>query len=105
MTAPLPKDPIVPSTLKVPLAIIGPLWGLIAIMFAFVMQYSITNADTQARLSGMQRDFSNMVKTSMRIESKVDGTYPRAEAERELGILRGRADDHEGRIRKLEHAK
>lgn len=101
MTAPKP-DPQIPGTLKVPLAIIGPIWGLIALLISMTILYGKNNADIQARMSGMQRDFSHMVRTTSRIESKVDGTYPRAEAERELGILRGRLDDHEDRIRKVE---
>ena len=90
------------DSLRVPLALIGPIWGLVAGICVLAWTWQESDKMNKMVLTGLQKDMATTTRTLSRMEKKVDVAYPRGEAEKEFQRVNGVLEDHEVRLRRLE---
>lgn len=95
-----------PSTLKVPLALIGPLWGILMGVGGLWFTMYNTQRDQGQAIALVQKDMTSMKGTVSNIERTVgvysDSAYTVGDAARDQADIKTQLADHESRLRALE---
>lgn len=95
-----------PSTLKVPLALIGPIWGIVACVAGLWFTMYNTQRDQGEAIKLMAKDVGNLKGTVGNIERTVgvysDTAYTIADASRDQTAIKNELADHEARLRAIE---
>jgi hypothetical protein len=95
-----------PSTLKVPLALIGPVWGIIAAVCGLWLTMYNTQRDQGQAIALMSKDVSTLKTSLANVDRTVsvynDSAYTVADASRDNGAIKSELADHEARLRAIE---
>lgn len=97
------------STIKVPLALIGPIWGIVACVGGLWFTMYNTQRDQQEAIKLISRDVVTLKSSVSNVERTVgifsDTTYTIADAARDQSSVKSELADHEARIRALENKR
>jgi hypothetical protein len=101
-----PGDENKPQTLKVPLALIGPIWAIIAGVGGLWFSMYNTQRDQGQAIAVMARDVSTLKGSVSNVERTLnvysDSAYTVADASKDQGAITKELADHEARLRALE---
>lgn len=101
-----PGDESKPSTLKVPLALIGPIWAIVAAIGGTWFTMYNTQRDQGQAIALISRDVSTLKGSMSNIERTVniysDTAYTVGDASKDQNAIKNELADHEARIRVLE---
>lgn len=95
-----------PATLKVPLALIAPIYSIAACVIGFGFNMYSTQRDQGQAIAVMARDVSTLKGSTSNIERTLgvysDSAYTIGDATRDQSAIKNELADHENRLRALE---